>query len=104
MNNQMPYQFMPAWQNPNFPGNWPNQPSQPNLPGRCNCREQLNQVDNRINRLERQVRRLENRVTRLERGFPVPLTANANNDQDFTSYQNEQDYSSYQSGSGMYMM
>lgn len=99
MNNQMPYQFMPGWQgNPNFPGGWMNQP------GRCNCREQLNQVDNRLNRLERQVRRLETRVTRLERGFPVPLTANANNEQELSSYQNDQDYSSYQSGSGMYMM
>lgn len=94
MNNQMP--FMPNWQNPNFPGNWPNQQ------GRCNCREQLNQVDNRLNSLERQVRRLENRVSRLERGFPVPLTANAS-DQDFGSYQSEQDFNSY-NNSGMYMM
>lgn len=88
MNNQ-PYQFMPGWQgNPNFPGNWPGPGPGPG-PGQggCNCREQLNQMDNRINRLERQVRRLENRVSRLERGFPVPLTANANSDQDFNSYQ-----------------
>lgn len=90
MNNQVPYQFMPNWQgNPNFPGNWPNQP------GRCNCTEQLRQIDNRINRLERQVRRLENRVSRLSGGFPIPLSANDDNDQGFTPYQSD---------SGMYMM
>lgn len=86
MNNQTP--FMPGWQgNPNFPGNSWWGPGMGQGQGGCNCREQLNQMDNRINRLERQVRRLENRVSRLERGFPVPLTANANNDQDFSSYQ-----------------
>lgn len=87
MNNQVPYQFMPGWQgNPNFPGNWQGMGPGMNQGG-CNCHEQLSQVDNRINSLERQVRRLENRVSRLERGFPVPLTANANNDQEFSSYQ-----------------
>ncbi len=91
MNNQVPYQFMPGWQGgPNFPGNWPM-----NGQGGCNCREQLNQMENRLNRLERQVRRLENRISRLENGYPVPYTANANNDQDFGSYANN---------SNMYMM
>lgn len=92
MNNQVPYQFMPNWQgNPNFPGNWPNGNGQ----GGCQCRDQLNRIDNRLNHLERQVRRLENRISRLESGFPVPFTANANN---------EQDSNSYPGNSNMYMM
>ncbi len=71
MNNQNPYIFPgPAFPGPNFPGgnnNW-NQNS-------CNCREQINRLDNRISRLERQVRRLDQRVTRLENGLIMPLSS-----------------------------
>lgn len=96
MNNQVP--FMPGWQgNPNFQGGFP-----PNF-GRCNCREELNQLDNRISRVERQVRRLENRVSRLERGFPVPLTANVNDDYGTSPMSNEQNFGPYRDDN-MYMM
>ena len=88
MNNQPPYQFMPGWQgNPNFPGNFP--PQQ----GGCNCKEQVSQIENRLNRMERQIKRFENRISRLENGFPIPYTANVASDPDYNSY-----------GNNMYMM
>ena len=64
MNNQSPYIFPgPAFPGPGFPGggnnNWNN--------NNCNCREQLN--------------RLDNRITRLENGLIMPLSSdNLGND------------------------
>jgi len=88
MNTQNPSYMFPGFPGTNFPGgnNW--------NPNTCNCREQLNRLDNKIDRLERQVRRLENRISRLEGGFPTPFASSDNFDNN--------NYNNF--NSGMYMI
>lgn len=66
--NQVPF----GW-NPNLIGGMPPFPGQP---GNCNCKEDIRNLEGRINRLERTVRRLEDRVSRIEQVVNAPTPYN----------------------------
>lgn len=80
--NGMPY----GW-NPNLMGGMP-----PFFPqGNCNCKDDIRNLEGKINRLERTVRRLEDRVSRIEQVVNAP-----------TPYQQDTPYqSNYTSGYNM---